>query len=189
MLRFATFAGCAALALVAGATIGGTSSGGKWSADERTAIASLTLDMLEALPTDPSNRVADDTMAARFGRQLFFDANLSSNGQVSCATCHLPARDFQDNTPLAHGVGVTGRRTMPIAGTSHSPWLFWDGRTDSQWAQALGPLESGVEHGGDRTQYAQYIAASSYRRDYERLFGRRARALSFERCHRAVRGP
>ena len=60
---------------------------------------------------------------------------------------------------------------MPIAGTAHSPWLFWDGRTDSQWAQALGPLESAVEHGGDRTQYAQYVAAF-YRKDYERLFGR-----------------
>ncbi len=171
MLRVVTFAGFAALALLAGATVGGTPSGGKWSAEERSTLASLTLDKLEALAPDPSNRVADDTMASRFGRQLFFDANLSSNGQVSCATCHAPGRDFQDNTPLANGVGVTGRRTMPIAGTAHSPWLFWDGRTDSQWAQALGPLESGVEHGGDRTQYAQYIA-TTYRRDYERLFGR-----------------
>jgi cytochrome c peroxidase len=32
-------------------------------------------------------------------------------------------------------------------------------------------LESAVEHGGDRTQYAQYVA-SNYRTDYERLFGR-----------------
>jgi cytochrome c peroxidase len=37
---------------------------------------------------------------------------------------------------------------MPIAGTAYSPFLFWDGRKDSQWAQALGPLESTVEHGG-----------------------------------------
>lgn len=49
---------------------------------------------------------------------------------------------------------------MPIAGGAHSPWQFWDGRADSQWAQALGPLESGVEHGGDRTLYAHVIAAN-----------------------------
>ena len=171
MMRLVTFAGCAVFAMVAGATIGRAPSGEKWSAEERSTLASLTLDRLEALAPDPSNRVADDTMAARFGRELFFDANLSSSGKVSCATCHVPARDFQDNTPLGKGVGVTGRRTMPIAGTAHSPWLFWDGRTDSQWAQALGPLESAVEHGGDRTQYSQYIA-STYRSDYERLFGR-----------------
>jgi cytochrome c peroxidase len=170
-MRFATFAGSAALALVAGAMQGWTSGGAKWSAEERSMMASLTLDKLEGLAPDPSNRVADDTMAARFGRGLFFDVKLSSNGKVSCASCHVPGRDFQDGTPLGKGVGVTGRRTMPIAGTAQSPWLFWDGRTDSQWAQALGPLESGVEHGGDRTQYAQYIAAT-YRRDYERVFGR-----------------
>jgi cytochrome c peroxidase len=60
---------------------------------------------------------------------------------------------------------------MPIAGTAYSPWMFWDGRRDSQWSQALGPLESDVEHGGDRTQYAQYVA-TTYRDEYERLFGR-----------------
>jgi cytochrome c peroxidase len=169
-MRFTTLLGGAALALVGGAMFGWTSSGPKWSAEERSMLASLTLDKLEALPADPGNRVADDTMAARFGRQLFLDERLSSNGKVSCATCHLADRDFQDDIPLGRGVGVTGRRTMPIAGTAHSPWLFWDGRADSQWAQALGPLESDVEHGGNRTQYAQYVA-TTYRRDYERLFG------------------
>src|SRR4029453_7619516 len=131
---------------------------------------SLTLDKLEDLAPDPSNRVADDTMAARFGRQLFFDERLSSNGKGSCASCHAPERDVQDGTPVAKGVGVTGRRTMPIAGTAHSPWLFWDGRADSQWAQALGPLESAVEHGGSRTQYA-HVVAELYRAEYEVVFG------------------
>lgn len=160
------------LAPLLGATGAGfpTASRG-WSAQERATLATLTLSSLEPLPPDASNRVADDTMAARLGRRLFFDVKLSGNGRVSCATCHLADRDFQDDRPLAQGVGVTNRRTMPIAGTAHSPWMFWDGRSDSQWSQALGPLESGVEHGGGRTQYAQYIAAS-YRADYEKEFGR-----------------
>lgn len=169
MLRFAIIAGSAAV-VAASTSLLSRPSRGTWSAEERAALVSLTLDELEPLPRDPSNRVADDTAAARFGRQLFFDTKLSSNGKVSCATCHQPALDFQDGTPLAHGVGTTGRRTMPITGTAHSPWFFWDGRTDSQWAQALGPLESGVEHGGDRTQYAQYVAFT-YQKDYQRLFG------------------
>jgi cytochrome c peroxidase len=143
----------------------------RWTAEERTMLASLTLASLEPQRADPSNRYADDSLAARFGRKLFFDTLLSANGKVSCATCHLPDRDFQDDRALANGVGVTGRRTMPIAGTAHSPWLFWDGRMDSQWSQALGPLESAVEHGGDRTQYARYVAAY-LRHEYERVFGR-----------------
>jgi len=59
---------------------------------------------------------------------------------------------------------------MPIAATAYSPFLFCDGRKDSQWAQALGPLESPVEHGGTREQYARVIAAN-YREDYEAIFG------------------
>jgi cytochrome c peroxidase len=114
----------------------------RWSAEERETLRSLSLASLEPLPADPSNRVADDTAAAALGHRLFFDTRLSGNGQVSCATCHIPGRDFQDGLPLAEGVATTARRTMPIAGTAHSPWQFWDGRADSQWAQALGPLES-----------------------------------------------
>jgi cytochrome c peroxidase len=59
---------------------------------------------------------------------------------------------------------------MPIAGTAHGPWFFWDGRADSQWGQALGPLESAVEHGGTRTQYARVIA-EHYRETYTKVFG------------------
>lgn len=143
----------------------------RWSADERATLRSLSLAQLEPLPADPSNRVADDDAAAAFGRQLFFETRLSSNGEVSCGTCHAPAADFQDDLPLAKGIGTTARRTMPVAATAYSPWLFWDGRADSQWAQALGPLESAVEHGGNRTLYA-HVVAEHYRTRYEAIFGR-----------------
>jgi cytochrome c peroxidase len=59
---------------------------------------------------------------------------------------------------------------MPIAGMARSPFLFWDGRKDSLWAQALGPLESPVEHGGTRAQYA-HVVSDFYARDYEQIFG------------------
>jgi cytochrome c peroxidase len=131
----------------------------------------LAIDALGPPPADPSNKWADDADAADLGHRLFFDARLSADGRVSCASCHDPRRDFQDGTPLAKGVGTTDRRTMPVAGTAHSPFLFWDGRKDSQWAQALGPLESAVEHGGSRAQYA-HVIAEHYRADYERVFGR-----------------
>lgn len=142
----------------------------EWSQDEITTLRGLWIGSLPALPPDPSNNVADDERAVTLGQQLFFDTRLSVNGKVACASCHLPERGFQDGKPLGQGVGTTARRTMPIAGTVYSPWLFWDGRKDSQWAQALGPLESPVEHGGSRTQYAHLID-QSYRAEYEALFG------------------
>jgi len=159
-------------ALLLGATIAGSAAPGpeRWSATALSELRSLSLNALEPSPPDPTNRVADDPRAAELGERLFFDTRLSANGSVACSTCHQTDRDFQDGIPLGRGLGVTARRTMPIAGTARSPFLFWDGRKDSQWAQALGPLESGVEHGGTRAQYAHVIAAH-YRPQYEALFG------------------
>jgi cytochrome c peroxidase len=142
----------------------------RWSTEQIDELRMLSISGLGKPAADPTNRVADDPEAAKLGHQLFFDERLSSNGKVSCASCHQPDRDFQDGTALAHGVGTTNRRTMPIAGTAYSPFLFWDGRKDSQWAQALGPLESPVEHGGSRAQYARVIA-ENYPASYERVFG------------------
>ena len=145
-------------------------NGGRWSAAELETLRSLWIGELGPVPADPSNRVADDPRAAALGQRLFFDPRLSATGTVSCATCHRPDREFQDDRPLGIGVGTTTRRTMPVAATAHSPFLFWDGRKDSQWAQALGPLESPVEHGGNRAQYAR-VVASYYRAEYEAIFG------------------
>ena len=142
----------------------------RWNKDELTTLRTLWIGSLPPLPADPSNKYADNPEAAAFGQKLFFDKRFSSNGEVACATCHHPDKLFQDGTPLAHGVGTTARRTMTIIGTAYSPWFFWDGRKDSQWAQALGPMESPVEHGGNRTLYAHLIA-EYYADEYTALFG------------------
>lgn len=145
-------------------------SGDEFTDAERATIASLSLYQLPPLPADPSNRVADNRLAAAFGATLFFEPRLSGHGDVSCSTCHQIDRQFQDDRPLGRGVGLTDRRTMPLAGVAWSPWQFWDGRKDSLWAQALGPLEDAREHGGNRTAYAHFITTSLKDR-YERIFG------------------
>ena len=161
-----------AAVLVLSATLATVTAAGRerWTSAQLDELRSLSLADLEPLPGDPTNRVADDSRAADLGRRLFFDTRLSSNGAVACGTCHQPERGFQDGIALARGVGTTTRRTMPLAGMARSPFLFWDGRKDSLWAQALGPLESPVEHGGTRAQYA-HVIVESYARDYEQIFG------------------
>jgi cytochrome c peroxidase len=156
----------AMLLINACASFGGT----KWNDEELATLRGLWIGSLPPVPADPSNQYADKSEAAAFGQKLFSDTRFSSNGQVACSTCHLPEQLFQDGTPLAHGVGTTNRRTMTVIGTAYSPWLFWDGRKDSQWAQALGPLESPVEHGGNRTLYAHLIT-EYYADEYMALFG------------------
>lgn len=142
-----------------------------WSEDEITRLRTLWIGSVPPLPTDPSNKYADDPRAAAFGQKVFFDTRFSSNGKVACSTCHLADKLFQDALPLAQGVGTTDRRTMTLIGTAYSPWFFWDGRKDSQWAQALGPMENPVEHGSNRTYYA-HIINQYYRAEYESIFGK-----------------
>jgi len=158
------------LMLSAGILLGCANQTSPWSEAEEDLMRTLWLESLPALPPDPTNQYADDPRAVAFGAELFSDTRFSSNNEVSCATCHIASKDFQDGLQLAQGVGTTDRRTMPIAGTAYSPWLFWDGRKDSQWAQALGPLENPVEHGGTRTFYVKLIQAH-YKTEYEALFG------------------
>ena len=141
-----------------------------WTADEIRTLASLRISQLQEAQPDPSNAVERLPEAARLGKRLFNDVRFSRNQAVACASCHSPDHQFQDGRPVGRGIGIGTRRAMPIVGAGHSPWLFWDGRKDSLWAQALGPLEDPVEHGGNRTRYAA-IVQSHYKAEFEAIFG------------------
>ena len=142
----------------------------EFSDDEKAVIASLSLASLPPLPPDTTNKYADSPAAAALGATLFFDHRPSCDGNVDCATCHKIDRQFQDDIPRAVAVGTNARRTMPLAGVAWNPWFFWDGRRDSLWAQALAPLEDQVEHAGNRTAYARFMARN-FKERYERIFG------------------
>jgi len=143
-----------------------------WTDTDFEVLQSLWIGSLPALPADPTNSVADDPRAASFGHHLFFDPRLSSSGGISCSTCHQPERRFTDGLAKGQAIGTSKRNTRSIVGVAYSPWLYWDGRRDSLWSQALSPLEDPAEHGGRREQYVEIIAADpSYREMYEALFG------------------
>jgi cytochrome c peroxidase len=141
-----------------------------WSAEELAVLASLRLSQLPAAPVDPSNAYENSAPAIALGQQLFDDKRLSRNQAVSCASCHDPGRQFQDGRQTGKGVGIGSRRSMPIVAAGYSPWLFWDGRKDSVWSQALGPLEDPAEHGGNRLHYA-LLVQQHYAQTYQELFG------------------
>jgi cytochrome c peroxidase len=141
-----------------------------WSAEEIKVIGSMRLGQLPPTPSDPSNKFERDPSAIALGKELFFDERFSKTGNVSCATCHQPAFQFQDGKPRGKAIGETPRRTQPIANAAHGPWFFWDGRKDSLWSQALAPLEDAKEHGGTRALYA-HLVAEHYRAEYESVFG------------------
>lgn len=71
------------------------------------------------LPTDvpPPPVPADNVMTAAkvsLGRRLFYEADLSINGTMSCATCHDQRQSFTDGAVTHPGVhGEPGRRNVP----------------------------------------------------------------------------
>lgn len=82
-----------------------------------------------------------DPARARLGRWLFYDTRLSSNGSVSCSTCHRPEFAFSEPEATPIGIrGQRGRRKTPgiinlaarteLPGTANDPGatFFWDGR-------------------------------------------------------------
>jgi cytochrome c peroxidase len=143
-----------------------------WSNSEVETLRSLWIGSLPPVPPDLSDKVADDPRAAKLGQRLFFDTRLGGTHEVACATCHQPQRRFTDGRRKGHGVGVAKRNTPSIVGVAYSPWLYWDGRKDSLWAQAMSPQEAPNEQGGTRMQAARLIANDSgYKRAYEALFG------------------
>lgn len=142
-----------------------------WTVIEKALVESLWLEELPPLPNDAGNAVADNLQAARLGQRLFFDTRLSRNGEVSCATCHQPERRFTDGLPTARAIGESKRNTPSLVGVAYSPWLYWDGRKDSLWSQALAPLEDPAEHGGHRMRFAMLLQEDPvYRTEYNALF-------------------
>lgn len=123
-----------------------------------------------APPADPTNAMADNADAAALGRALFSDPRLSRSGMTSCATCHMPNFGFADRRPVAIAAATGDRNTPAIVFSAHNRWQFWDGRADSLWAQALGPIENPGEMNGSRLAVAHHVA-DTYAASYTRLFG------------------
>ena len=88
----------------------------------------------------PGNEPTAERVA--LGRELYFDTRLSSDGTVSCATCHDVTRGFSDQRPVAEGFGgQLGRRNSPTTlNAALFTTQFWDGRAEHLEHQAGLPI-------------------------------------------------
>jgi len=109
------------------------------------------------------------------GRQLYFDARVSLDGTVSCATCHNPARGWTDGMPVSIGIaGQTGGRSAPsVLNTAYGKTMFWDGRAPSLEGQAQGPIQNPIEMG--KQSYKEIVdrlrKVAGYREQFQNVFG------------------
>ena len=109
------------------------------------------------------------------GRQLYFDPRVSSDGTISCATCHNPDKGWTDQMPVSTGIaGQTGGRSAPsVLNAVYGKTMFWDGRAPSLEGQAQGPIQNAIEMG--RQSYKEIVARlrtiPGYRDQFQRVFG------------------
>jgi len=109
------------------------------------------------VPRDPSNRVSGDPGAIALGRRLFFDARLSANGAIACATCHQPQHAWTDGRPRAIGLQRLDRNTPSVVNAGFGRWFSWDGRADSLWSQSLQPILDPREMGASAAHVAALL--------------------------------
>jgi len=82
-----------------------------------------------ALAPRPAAPTLDDARVT-LGRTLFFDARLSGDATVHCATCHDPAQGFSDGRAVARGYPGAEyfRNTPSLLDIAHRRTWYWDGR-------------------------------------------------------------
>jgi cytochrome c peroxidase len=115
----------------------------------------------------PSSRMP--TRAA-LGQKLFFDARLSADGTVACATCHNPARAFTDGRPTSIGIhGRVGQRNAPtVLNALYNKHQFWDGRVNTLEQQASMPITNPFEMGS--ASVADAVSKIAADQDYQSRF-------------------
>ncbi len=147
----------------------------------------------DAIAAPPADRV-------ELGRLLFWDPILSGDGDIACASCHLPEFGYADGRARSIGVGGVGAGPDRVVGHTgvvprnaptvlNTAWngitelgafdpelapMFWDIRTRSLAEQALEPIRSQQEMRGDNFTIEQMEAEVLNRlnanADYQRRF-------------------
>jgi len=132
-----------------------------------------TLGPLPSPPTSRSNAVADDPGAAELGAWLFGDESISlADAEMSCADCHHPGLGWGDDRALSQVAagGDTPRHSPSLTNVAYQPYMFWNGKADSLWAQAYKAMVA--VHGIDKLEVVTYLGSDTdYVAMYEPLFG------------------
>ncbi len=83
------------------------------------------------------------------GKMLYFDTRLSSNGTVSCFSCHNVMEGGDDHRTTSIGVHdqAGGRNAPTVWNAAFHSVQFWDGRASTLEDQAKGPPANPIEMG------------------------------------------
>lgn len=131
-----------------------------------------------------------NTPEALLGKKLYYDEQLSANGEMSCNTCHPIANYGVDNLPTSPGHdGTLGTRNSP---TTFNAWFhttqFWDGRSPDLADQAKGPILNPIEMGMQSAEdvISTLKADESYQQMFAEAYPEDEEPINFDRFADAI---
>ncbi len=107
----------------------------------------------KGFPKPPTNIFANNPLTEegfQLGKKLFYDASLSKDGEVSCASCHQQFAAFSTyDHDFSHGVFNTfsSRNAPSLANLVWMKQWHWDGGITHLYSQPLAPLTDKNEMG------------------------------------------
>jgi len=133
------------------------------------------------------------------GEELFASEVLSEDGQVSCKSCHDPARAFVDGQALSRPAGRSpmAKNTPTLLNVAFLTVFNWDGRFGSLEAHLDALIQNPMVHGSSWDAVTERLRRDErWSRRFERAFrdgatGANARAalLAYERSLVSPRAP
>jgi cytochrome c peroxidase len=126
----------------------------------------------EIKPIPQTVKVNADKVA--LGERLYHDKQLSADGTLSCASCHMLHKGGADGREVSLGVkGQKGGVNSPsVFNSAHNFVQFWDGRAKDLKAQAAGPVANPSEMGETWANVEKKIAAdASYADAFKKSYG------------------
>ena len=127
----------------------------------------------KGFPAPPTNIFAKNKLTEegfQLGKKLFYDARLSKDGEVSCASCHQQFAGFATyDHDLSHGVNnsFSNRNAPALINLAWMKEWHWDGGINHLENQPLSPLSAPNEMGEKLDTVLIKIKADT---DYSHLF-------------------
>jgi len=144
---------------------------------------------LPPVPVPQDNPIT--TAKVKLGDKLFHDKRFSSDGSVSCSTCHDQKKAFTDSPlKVSEGIGkLTGTRNAPtVVNAAYMHSQFWDGREPDLEGQSAGPFVNPVEMGLPNHEPILKIVRSDaqYQTLFKQAFGKSGKKITMKEVKYAI---
>ncbi len=137
----------------------------------------------------PANNPQTEEKIA-LGRAFFNDSRFSTDGSISCASCHQQDKAFTDGLSVAVGInGQTGTRNAPtVVNAAFFETQFLDGRKNQLEDQALDPFLNPIEHGLENNQKILEVVLNdnSYKNALQKIFNISEASITVQHIAKAI---